>query len=74
MHTTSTVSSNGLFEMLFMYKTNILPRQARDKHRASTPKKDYRFSSGTLRSVTDCELLLSYSVVLTELDRVAEAR
>jgi hypothetical protein len=37
------VSKNGLLSHLYL-KTNILPRQARDKHR-ETSKKD-RFSSG----------------------------
>jgi hypothetical protein len=27
-------------------KTNILPRQARDKHRENSPKRDHRLSSG----------------------------
>ena len=39
------VSKNGPFEPFIYLKTNILPRQAQDKHRESTQKKD-RFSSG----------------------------
>jgi hypothetical protein len=32
-------------------KTMILPRQARDKHRESTPKKEWRFLTTRVRSI-----------------------
>ena len=40
-----SVRKTPLFAMPFIYKTNILPRQARDKHRENS-KKEVRFSQG----------------------------
>jgi hypothetical protein len=50
------VSKNGLFKPL-MYKTNILPRQARDKHRESTQKRTVcpQESTGTCTALPDCQ-------------------
>ena len=44
------MSQNGLFEPS-IYKTNILPRQARDKHRESSQKKDPFFLSSGIHLV-----------------------
>jgi hypothetical protein len=39
-------AKNATFLRHLYIKTNILPRQARDKHRESTQKKEWRFVQG----------------------------